>query len=170
MAKQSGAAAPAVVAQNNNRMKVILIALTALLIAVGLSVVATWYVLSRGAGEAESSAASSPQTTKALAIYETLEPAFVVNFKSQGKPRYLQVSVALLARNQAELDRLKVHMPTLRNQLVMLFSEQDFDELNTALGVDILKQKATAAVQQLALIEVGSTVVEQVLFTNVVMQ
>ena len=61
-------------------------------------------------------------------------------------------------------------MPTLRNQWVMLFSNHDLDDLNTALGVELLKQKATVAVQELALIEVGSTVVEQVLFTNVVMQ
>ena len=61
-------------------------------------------------------------------------------------------------------------MPTLRNQLVMLFSSQNFDELNTLLGIELLKQKATIAIQELALIEVGKPVIEQVLFTNVVMQ
>ena len=170
MAKQPDTAEPAVVAPKKNKMKVVIVAVVALLLAVGLSVAATLFFLSGEKPESDSLAPESVKTTKQQAIYEVLAPAFVVNFKSQGKPRYLQVSVALMARNKDELDQLKIHMPTLRNQLVMLFSSQDFDELNTTLGVEILKQKATVAVQELALIEVGKTVVEQVLFTNVVMQ
>lgn len=169
MAKQPEAAEPAVVAPKKNKMKVIIVAAIALVIAVVLSAAATWFFIGRSTPDAEVTA-ESVTPTKQQAIYEVLTPAFVVNFQSQGKPRYLQVSVALMARNKTELDQLKVHMPTLRNQLVMLFSNQDFDELNTALGVELLKQKATVAVQELALIEVGTTVVEQVLFTNVVMQ
>lgn len=150
-----------------NKMKIIILAVVALILAIVLSAVGTWFFLGRAPVEAQPVVESA---TKQQAIYEVLAPAFVVNFKSEGKPRYLQVSVALMARNQADLNALKVHMPTLRNQLVMLFSSQNFDELNTALGIDLLKQKATVAIQELALIEVGKPVIEQVLFTNVVMQ
>ena len=170
MAKQPEAAEPAVAAPKKNKMKLIIVAALALIAAVALSVTATWFVLGRSASDAAPADAAAVTPGKQQAIYEVLAPAFVVNFKSQGKPRYLQVSVALMARNKADLDALKVHMPTLRNQLVMLFSSQEFAELNTPLGVDLLKQKATIAVQELALIEVGKPVVEQVLFTNVVMQ
>ncbi len=156
-------------ASKKNKMKVIIIAAVALITAVGLSVGGTWFFLGRNAPEV-APVQENVVNVKQQAIYEELTPAFVVNFKSQGKPRYLQVSVALMARNKADLDQLKIHMPTLRNQLVMLFSSQDFDELNTPLGVELLKQKTTVAVQELALIEVGKPVVEQVLFTNVVMQ
>ena len=150
-----------------NKMKIIILAVIALLLAVALSVAGTWFFLGRTPSEAQLVVESA---VKQQAIYEVLAPAFVVNFKSEGKPRYLQVSVALMARNQADLNALKVHMPTLRNQLVMLFSSQNFDELNTGLGIELLKQKATVAIQELALIEVGKPVIEQVLFTNVVMQ
>lgn len=170
MAQQPEAAEPAIVAPKKNKVKLIIVAALAFIIAIALSVAATWYFLGSSTPDSEAAAEAPVAVGKQQAIYEVLEPAFVVNFKSQGKPRYLQVSVALMARNKEELDQLKVHMPTLRNQLVMLFSSQDFDELNTTLGVEILKQKATVAVQELALIEVGKTVVEQVLFTNVVMQ
>lgn len=170
MAQQPEAAQPAIVAPKKNKIKLIIVAALAFIIAIALSVAATWYFLGSSTPDSEAAAEAPAVVGKQQAIYEVLEPAFVVNFKSQGKPRYLQVSVALMARNKEELDQLKVHMPTLRNQLVMLFSSQDFDELNTTLGVEILKQKATVAVQELALIEVGKTVVEQVLFTNVVMQ
>ncbi len=150
-----------------NKMKVIVLAAVALIVAIIVSVAGTWFFLGRSAVEAPPVVES---TAKQQAIYEDLAPAFVVNFKSDGKPRYLQVSVALMARNQADLNALKVHMPTLRNQLVMLFSSQNFEELNTSLGIELLKQKATIAIQELALIEVGKPVIEQVLFTNVVMQ
>lgn len=150
-----------------NKMKIIILAAVALILAIVLSAVGTWFFLGRSPAEAQPVQES---TAKQQAIYEVLTPAFVVNFKSEGKSRYLQVSVALMARNQADLNALKVHMPTLRNQLVMLFSSQNFDELNTMLGIELLKQKATVAIQELALVEVGKPVIEQVLFTNVVMQ
>ena len=82
----------------------------------------------------------------------------------------MQVSLALMARDPQQLATLKVHMPALRNQLVMLFSSQNFDQLYAPLGLDLLKQQVTASVQDLAMREVGAPVVEQVLFTNFVMQ
>ena len=47
---------------------------------------------------------------------------------------------------------------------------QDFAALQTPLGKDMLLQQALASVQELAQKETGSTVVEQVLFTNFVLQ
>ncbi len=94
----------------------------------------------------------------------------MVNFNYNGRQRYMQVTVALMARDQAALDALKVHMPVLRNNLVMLFSSQDFESLTSSVGKEMLRQKATASVQELAQKEVGKTVIEQVLFTNFVLQ
>src|SRR3546814_6350248 len=97
-------------------------------------------------------------------------PAFVVNFSNKGRQRYMQVSIALMSRDQAALDALKVHMPLLRNRLVMLFSSQDFEALKTPVGKEMLRQQATASVQELAQKEIGKLAVEQVLFTNFVLQ
>lgn len=171
MAKEPSAPAE-LAAPKKNKLKVILVVAVALIVAVGLSAAGTWFFLSKNASDGEDAterAASTP-AAKQVALYEELMPAFVVNFHSEGRTRYMQASVALLARDEQQLKRLKVHMPTLRNQLVMLFSSQDFADLNTPLGVDMLKQKITAAVQELAMRETGSPVVEQVLLTNFVMQ
>lgn len=152
-----------------SKIKVIVLAVVALIVVIALSVVGTWLILNKSPADSEQ-ASSATAVAQQQAIYEDLTPAFVVNFRSNGKPRYLQVSVALMGRNKADMESLKIHMPTLRNQLVMLFSSQNFEALNTPLGIEMLKQKATVAVQELALIEVGKPVIEQVLFTNVVMQ
>jgi flagellar protein FliL len=154
-------------------MKLIILIVVAVLLAVGLSVGGTLFLLKKDGGKNEASveapaAASAPG--KQPAIYEELTPAFVVNFDFQGRPRYMQVSVALMGRDQAALEALKVHMPVLRNNLVMLFSSQDFETLATPVGMEMLRQQATASVQELAQKETGKQAVEQVLFTNLVLQ
>ena len=104
------------------------------------------------------------------AIYESIAPAFIANYKHQGRQRYMQVSVALMARSHAELAAPKAHMPLIRNRLVMLSSGHDIALLMTPVGKEMLRNQATAVVQELAQKETGKTVVEQVLFTNIVLQ
>ncbi|UUY07186.1 flagellar basal body-associated protein FliL [Pseudomonas sp. J452] len=159
-----------------SKLKLIILIGVALLLAIGLSVGATLFLLGKGDSKeqedvaAEEGAAESAAPVKKLAIYEQIAPAFIVDFNHQGRKRYMQVSVALMARDQAELDALKVHMPVLRNRLVMMFSGQDFATLLTPLGKEMLRQQATTTVQELAQKETGKMVVEQVLFTNLVLQ
>lgn len=176
MAKKEAAPAAATAeAKPAGKMKLIIIIALAVILAVGLSVGGTWFFLSKKGGdaadEAKTDAAAEPAVpVKQAAIYEELSPAFVVNFTHQGRARYMQVSVALMTRDQAALDALKVHMPVLRNRLVMLFSGQDFASLITPVGKEMLRQQATASVQELAEKETGKVTVEQVLFTNLVLQ
>ncbi|WP_457790337.1 flagellar basal body-associated protein FliL [Pseudomonas sp. PL-6] len=172
MAKKDAAAGDGQGA-GKGKLKLILLIVLALLLAVGLSIGGTWFVLSKGdkAEDAEPATESaSAASVRQAALYQELMPAFVVNFNHQGRTRYLQVSMALMSRDTAGLDKLKVHMPVLRNRLVMLLAGQDFATLQTALGKDMLLQQALASVQELAQQETGGTVVEQVLFTNFVLQ
>lgn len=156
-----------------SKLKLIILIVLALLLAVGLSIGGTWFILSKG-DKAEQArpeaAASTAAPVRQPALYEDLQPAFVVNFNYQGRTRYLQLSVALMGRDAAGMEALKVHMPVLRNRLVMLLAGQDFADLQTPLGKEMLLQHALASVQELAQQETGSTVVEQVLFTNFVLQ
>ncbi len=166
MAKSDDAAkAPA----GKGKLKLILLIVLALLLAIGLSVGATWYFMHSAQSKPAATAEVNPNV-KQPAIFEPMLPAFVANFNQNGRQRYLQVSITLLARNQADLDALKVHMPVIRNTLVMLFSAQPFDTLATPVGQEMLRQKVTASVQEVAQKEVGKPVIEQVLFTNFVLQ
>ncbi|MCU1715952.1 flagellar basal body-associated protein FliL [Pseudomonas sp. 5P_3.1_Bac2] len=174
MAKNDAApAASAGEGKPAGRMKLIILIALAVIAAVGLSVGGTWFFLSKqhaSSVEAAPEAAAPAVPVKLPALYEELAPAFVVNFNQQGRARYMQVNVALMARDQAQLDALKVHMPVLRNRLVMLFSSADFAALMTPAGKEALRQQATASVQELAVKETGKPTVEQVLFTNIVLQ
>ena len=107
------------------KLKLIILIVVALLLAIGLSVGATWYFMHSNQSKPVAVAETAP-VGKQPAIFESMAPAFVANFNQNGRQRYMQVSITMLARNQADLDALKVHMPVIRNNLVMLFSGQDF--------------------------------------------
>ncbi|MCF3195784.1 MULTISPECIES: flagellar basal body-associated protein FliL [Pseudomonas] len=149
------------------KLKLIILIVVAVLLAIGLSVGATWYFMHSPKSEAVPQA---DVNVKLPAIYEPMAPAFVVNFNANGRQRYMQVSVTLQARDPADLKALMVHMPVIRNNLVMLFSGQTFDDLATPVGQEILRQKTTASVQEVAQKELGKVVIDQALFTNFVLQ
>ncbi|KAI2694499.1 flagellar basal body-associated protein FliL [Pseudomonas sp. TNT3] len=151
------------------KLKMIILIVVALLLAIGLSVGATWFFMH----SAESKPAAAAETAvvgKQAAIFEPLLPAFVANYNQNGRQRYMQVSITMMGRNQADIDALKVHMPVIRNNLVMLFSGQDFATLASPVGQEMLRQKATASVQEVAQKELGKVAIEQLLFTNFVLQ
>ena len=158
-----------------SKLKLIILIVVGLLLAIGLSVGATLFFLKgdkkeEAKSEEHAATEDAGKPVKKQAIYEVLAPAFVVNYNYKGRQRYMQVSVALMGRDKAELDALHEHMPVLRNNLVMLFSGQDFEALSTPVGKEMLRQQTTASVQALAQKETGKMAVEQVLFTNIVLQ
>ena len=179
MAKKEEAKAPAADADGKpagkSKLKLIILIVVGLLLAIGLSVGATLFFLKgdkkeEAKSEEHAATEDAGKPVKKQAIYEVLPPAFVVNYNYMGRQRYMQVSVALMGRDKAELDALHEHMPVLRNNLVMLFSGQDFEALSTPVGKEMLRQQTTASVQALAQKETGKMAVEQVLFTNIVLQ
>ena len=150
------------------KIKLIVLIVVALLLAIGMSVGATWFFMH--SAQSKPVAAETAVVGKQPAIFEPMAPAFVANFNQNGRQRYMQVSITMQGRNQADLEALKVHMPVIRNNLVMLFSGQDFTTLATPVGQEMLRQKATASVQEVAQKELGKVVIEQLLFTNFVLQ
>ena len=176
MAKKEAPKAPAAegdAPKGKSKLKLIIIIVVGLLLVIGASIGGTWFLLKKNApAEApKAEAAQEPAApVKKVAVYESIAPAFVVNFKQDGKPRFMQVTVALMGRDAEQMKALNVHMPLIRNKLVMLFSSQDFNNLLTPVGRELLIQQATAAVQELAQKETGKPTIERVLFTNFVLQ
>ncbi|MCF5707825.1 flagellar basal body-associated protein FliL [Pseudomonas syringae] len=155
---------------SKGKLKLIIVAVVALLLAVGLSVGATWFIMHKGESAPDPAVAAAAANAKPVAVFEPLTPAFVVNFNANGRQRYMQVSITMLSRNAADMEALKVHMPVIRNNLVMLFAAIPFESLASPIGQEMLRQKATASIQEVAQKELGKTVIEQLLFTNFVLQ
>ncbi|GAB7529760.1 flagellar basal body-associated protein FliL [Pseudomonas sp. 3A(2025)] len=155
---------------SKKKLKLIIIVVVGLLVAIGLSVGATWFLMNKSEPKPDPAVAAAHANAKQPAVFEAMTPAFVVNFNVNGRQRYMQVSITMLARDAADMAALKVHMPTIRNNLVLLFAGIPFDSLTTPIGMEMLRQKATASIQEVAQKELGKTVVEQLLFTNFVLQ
>ncbi len=121
-------------------------------------------------GKAGKSTTTTSNRPKAPLSYVPLDPPFVVNFNSDTDVRFLQVSVELGTRDPAVADSIKEHRPAIRNNLVMLFSSQDPQALNTRDGKEKLRDETLSEVQKVLRRETGSPGVENVFFTSFVMQ
>lgn len=102
--------------------------------------------------------------------YYAFDPAFVVNFQAQDTIRFLQVKVEVMARDAKVIEAVERHMPVIRNNLVVLFSSQDFTAISTRVGKERLRAQTLAEIQKVLKETTGQPGVEAVYFTSFVMQ
>jgi flagellar FliL protein len=82
-------------------------------------------------------------------LYLPLEPPFVVNFTHRGTLRYLQLSLELMYHNETILQKVADNMPAIRNDLILLFSNQEYETLSTLQGKEELRDKIMLAVNNI---------------------
>lgn len=140
---------------------IIIVAVVALLVGGG---VAAFLLMGEEAPVEDAEPAVKP------AIYHELKPPFVVNYQWQGRQRYAQISISIMTRDPTSIAALEKHMPLVKNNLLEAFGSQNFDGLRTPEGKEALRQQALETLQQIVLDETGNAGIEQVLFTNFVMQ
>lgn len=156
------------------KKKIILLVLVGIVL-IALSVGGTLLALSMlsptaDVAEDETAEEVVEEVVRAPAIYYPLKPPIIVNFNARGRQRYLQAELTLMTREDDVVATIEMHMPMIRNSLVLLFGGQVYEELQTAEGKELLRQDALAEIQRLLEQEIGKPGVEQVLFTNFVMQ
>lgn len=118
----------------------------------------------------------------APAVYLALKPNFTVNYDVHGRQRFLQTELTIMYRDPEVLKVLELHMPAVRNGLVLLLSSQTFDDLQTVEGKENLRAEALKIVKNILMKEQEDAAekpvkdknklpnIEQILFTNFVMQ
>jgi flagellar FliL protein len=114
-------------------------------------------------------AASTEEVAPAEAIYQKLEPAFLVNYQNKDV-RVMQVEVSLMARDQAVIDAVNQHAPVIRNNILLLLSGQDPETIKTTEGKVALQAAVLEAVNQVLTEHAVEKGVESVFFTSLVMQ
>lgn len=103
-------------------------------------------------------------------VYYPLDPPLVVNFEQGARARYLQITLEVMAREKQVIEDLKIHMPVVRNNLNLLFSSQDYQQISTREGKEELRNAALLEVQKVMEEHTGKPGVEAVYFTSFVMQ
>ena len=113
--------------------------------------------------------AAAPKS--AASEYLELKPAFIANYGGAGPIHYLKVDVALrLVKEEKAAALVDHHMPYIRHILVMMLSRQTDETISSMEGKEKLRADALAEVQKTLQAEEGQPLVEDLLFTNFVVQ
>ena len=161
----AGATAPAA---KKNRLPLITITIAVAVLASGGG--AAWWFL-KPKPVVAGSPAPEVHASRAAAIYFKFDPAFVVNFGTDGNTRYLQITLEAMSRDPVVVEQIKSNEPAIRNDLVLLYSAQQPEALLAPEGKEKLRAATLEAVRKTIATEgAKSEAVEAVYFTSFVIQ
>jgi flagellar FliL protein len=170
MANEKPKAAAPAAAQPQKKPKLLLIIIAAVVV-IGGGFGAWLALMPKPAAESDGKSAKTHAAPKAAPIYYKFDPAFVVNFGQEGSTRYLQVAVEAMSRDAAVIEEIKTNEPAIRNDLVLLYSAQQYDTLVSPAGKEQLRADTLAAIRKVVAAEGASgEAVEGVYFTSFVIQ
>lgn len=125
-----------------------------------------------GGGDEEATEGSAAEVTpvKQTAIYFAVKDAFIVNFSKQSNDtaRYLQLKLKVMARDQAVIDAVQLHMPAIQDELLLLLYGQDYDDLNKSTKA--LKAATLTLINEILKAEGVENELKAVYFTSFLMQ
>lgn len=115
------------------------------------------------AQEEEAPAANAPSA------YVSLFPALVGNYGAGTKLKYYKADIALRVKAE-NVAKVEYHEPLIRDQLIQLFAQQTDEDMNEFEGKERVRKAALLQVQQALAQEEGETLVDDLLFNNLVVQ
>ena len=133
----------------------------ALLLALSLPFTA----LASGGGEEAEGENAVPKVA-----YYSLVPALVGNFGAGPKLKFFKADIALRVTGTEAEEKVEHHEPLIRNQLVMLFSQQTGASMGNQDAKETLRLEALKQVQDVLNQEEGKPYVEDLLFNNLIIQ
>jgi flagellar basal body-associated protein FliL len=102
-------------------------------------------------------------------LFYPIDPPLVVNFEDGSAVRFLQISMEVMGKDQKGIDSVQKNMPLIRNNLLLLMSNRDYQSLMSREGKDKLRQEALAEIRAVQKKQGGADV-EDLLFTSFVVQ
>jgi flagellar protein FliL len=152
-----GAAAP------RKRGKGLLVTVLLLTMAGGGGGAWYWFGTAASADGVAEVAAAAP-------IFVEIDSNLIVNFQGGGRMRYLQLGLEVMTRDQRVVDALERNLPVLRDRLILLFSDQSYEAIATREGKEQLREQALAETRSVLPESLADPGVEELYFTNFVMQ
>ena len=119
--------------------------------------------------EDEEAEATEGEAPKEEVQYVPLKPSFITNYQAN-KLRYFKTDVTVIDRGNATADAIGRHLPYIRHNLVMLFSAQNAEALNSTEGKQKLQEDAANQVISVLNEENESSDVEGILFTSFIVE
>ncbi|MDJ0904440.1 MAG: flagellar basal body-associated FliL family protein [Woeseiaceae bacterium] len=105
------------------------------------------------------------------AIYQSLHPPLVVNFKdSLGDSHYMQITMEVMSRDQDVINTVRDNIPMIRNALILLYSGAVYDEVTTREGKQDMLADGLAEIRSVMAETTDEELIEAVYFTSLVIQ
>lgn len=105
------------------------------------------------------------------AIYTSLHPPLVVNFKdAAGDSHFMQITMEVMARDQGVINSVREHVAVIRNALILLYSGVVYEEITTREGKEQMLADGLAEINKVMADMTGEGDVEAVFFTALVIQ
>jgi flagellar FliL protein len=102
-------------------------------------------------------------------VYYAIDPPLVVNFEDGSAVRFLQITMEVMAHDEKAIESVQRNIPLIRNNLLLLMSNRNYQSMMSREGKEKLRQEALAEVRAVQKKE-GSPDVDDVLFTSFVVQ
>ncbi|MEM7079563.1 MAG: flagellar basal body-associated FliL family protein [Pseudomonadota bacterium] len=153
--------------ESGGGMKKMLLFGGAIIVAIGGGIGGTLFFLG---GDPEPVAETPVVEKKKTAVYHKMRPAFIINYITGAKPRFLQAEFTLMARHEDTLEAVVLHMPLIRSEVVSYLTEQNFLELQTQEGKENIRGGIVDLVNRVLTSYKVENGVESALITNFVLQ
>jgi flagellar protein FliL len=109
------------------------------------------------------------ETEAKASLFYPIDPPLVVNFEDGSAVRFLQISMEVMGRDQKGIDSVQKNMPLIRNNLLLLMSNRNYQSLMSREGKDKLRQEALTEIRAVQKKQGGADI-EDLLFTSFVVQ
>lgn len=149
--------------------KGLILAIVALLV-LGGGGAGAWFAFG-GKHDPNAKTAKKEEGPKLPPRYINLDPPFVVNFEAESSVRFLQVTIGVMTREPEIEAQIKDNDPRVRNDMLMILSNQTYASVSTAEGKEALRKRCLDAIRVIVK-EMGGKPdkVEALYFTSFVMQ
>jgi flagellar FliL protein len=104
-----------------------------------------------------------------VALYYAIDPPLVVNFEDGSAVRFLQITMEIMARDQKAIESVQKNIPLIRNNLLLLMSNRNYQSMMSREGKEKLRQEALTEIRAVQKKE-GGPDVDDLLFTSFVVQ
>jgi flagellar protein FliL len=149
--------------------RTLVIALIAL-VAAGLAGGGTWFYMSRHETAAPAQHAEQAPKPSPVPVFFALDPMTVNLQSDDGEQHYLRIGLTLKLNDQQTQEHLTAHMPEVRSRVLLALSNKHPEDLAPLDGKRALAKELAALIEQPT--EAGSAPVhvDDVLFTEFVVQ
>lgn len=158
--------------KSRKRLWIMLSLATTLLLLVGGGAAAYFFVFADGEGMnffgGEARETAEPGLLPP--IYYSLDPPFVNNLAGTGGRRFMQVTVQLMARDPDVIAAVQRHEPVVRNDLIMIFSDQTLESIDSTAGKEALRRDSLQAIRRVLRANDEPDELENLFFTSFIVQ